>query len=467
MSRDGAGSARFSVTGSTDVLLANVQNGASLAYNFPYDNLRLGAIGAALRSQELEVEYFDSTVDEVPLSERVSALAARPVVVFDTLYRISDDVIDSIRAARIARPTVRILLVGRAAAAIGRDPRVAALVDTTFDSADLGGVTAECLEHVAGRRLSARITWATTRPERPFRRISQRRGVIDVEATRGCAYSCSFCAVDGTIGGPRRQAWEPRDVADVVDEIASVTAELDVSKVQFVDDNLIGGPRAVEWALDFADELRRRRLDIAFSCYARLDHALDRVLDPLAAAGLVQVHAGVESGSLAVLRRLRKGTTPDKLSAMIKRVRRAGVQLVASLIVFEPRMTLDELEESLIWLRANRMERFFSLSTLIPFETSRAFGELADQLLPQAGPSSFAHLGYRFTDARVDAVYHNARRAEEAHSARVETMMRARFQHEELLDAPSASEHLILCELDDYRLQQIEGILRDIDRIRR
>lgn len=453
--------------GNTDVLLANVQSGESLAYNSPYDNLRLGALSAALRGQNLEVEHFDSTEGEASLGERVFDLAPRAVVVFDTLYRVSEDVVRAISFVRRARPGVRVLLVGRAADAVSREPTVSEFVDAIYDSSDLEAIAADCLAHRGERQLSSRFDWATITPERPFRALSQRRGVLDVEATKGCAYSCSFCAVDGIAGGPRRKAWRPRPAADVVSEIVSLTGELGVTRVQFVDDNFLGAPRAAQWALDFVEELHRQHVNIAFSCYARLDHVLDSVLEPLVAAGLVQVHAGVESGSAAVLRRLRKGTTPNGLAAMIDRVRGAGVELVTSLIVFEPRMTLAELEESLLWLKANRLERSFSLSTLIPFEASLAYAELSDLLLPQPHPQSFGALGYSFTDGGVDEIYRAAVRTEQRRAQWLSAMMRVRFQQEELFGLTAVGEDRTLSHLDAYRRRQIDLILNDIERARR
>lgn len=453
------------MTKSVDVLLADIQTGGSLAYNFPYENLRLGALASGLRRHELSVGHYHSEAGEADFIEHLRSLLPSGVVIFDTLYRVSGDVVELVRTVRDRRPDVSVVLVGRAAASLAKVPIVAEAVDATFDSSDIAGVTDFCSSIASKMVATPRLSWAQTRPERPFRKFSLQRGVLDIEATKGCAHSCSFCAVDGIPGQLRRRDWQPRPVSDVVAEIGSLTAELGISKVQFVDDNLLGGPQAVDWAWQFADEVRSQRLDIRFSCYARLDHVLNRVLEPLTAAGLVQVHAGVESGSRNVLRRLRKGLTPDGMARMVDRVRRAGVQLVASLIVFEPRMTLDELEESLVWVRGNALERFFSLSTLIPFANSLAFDELVDLRVRDPGMPSVGS-GFAFVDSDVEAVYSNALRREVPHSERLEALMRTRFRQEELFDLPSPDEEHDLRMLDQCRRAQIGQILADVQEFR-
>jgi radical SAM superfamily enzyme YgiQ (UPF0313 family) len=458
---------RSSLTGEhADVLLLNVQAGEALAYNFPYDNLRLGAIGSALRGHGLSVDYFDSVAKAGELPTKLGCLSPRPLVIIDSLYRVSEGVISAIGAVRASRPEARVVLVGRAAAEICRDPRIAGLVDTVHDSGDLAAVIADGVWHVKGRRPDSPASWAATTPERPFGTLSNGRGVIDVEATKGCTHGCSFCAVDGIIAGPRRRNWQPRHATAVVAEITQQVTLSGIHKIQFVDDNFLGGLQSVSWAASFAEELRRTNLDIRFSIYARLDRTLDQAIDELASVGLVQVHAGLESGSPAVLRRLRKGTTPQKMSRMIERVRDLDIELVASLIVFEPRMTLGELDESLTWLKSNGLQRFFSLSTLIPFRTSLAYGELADRLVPGSSGPSFSRAGYMFVHDDVDTVYRNAMLTEDRYNqitdGRIDELMRARFRHEELLEAISAPQPEELRALDAYRLDQIDTILEDI-----
>ncbi|MET9029179.1 radical SAM protein [Nocardia sp. NPDC004168] len=449
-------------------LLVNIQDGSSLAYNLPYENLRLGGIGSALERAGIVCAYYDSAADPEGLVAALRSLAPRPVIVFDTLYRISDGVGAAIRAARAVHPDAYVLVVGRAAAAVSVQPGVAAQVDAVADSGDVGRVVATCLAHCGRTPPAPPDTWQTITPQRRFPRFARVRGVLDIEATRGCMHGCSFCAVDGVPDAPRVRRWQPREPADVVGEITEHAVGQGIRRVQFVDDNFLGAPAAVDWAQRFADELRSRNIEVRFSIYARLDRTLDRVLDTLHSVGLIQVHAGVESGSFSVLRRLRKGTTPEELSRMVRRLRQRDVGLVASLIVFEPRSTLDELNESLRWLDEHRLYRSFSLTTLIPFRNTLAHRELRTQVIAEPS-TSFAPLGYRFTEPDVDRIYRAAVAREADHEqcsdGALERLMRCRFAFEERLGlGPEPPE---LRDLDAYRARQIAAILDDIRRLRR
>ncbi|MFI5536327.1 hypothetical protein ACIA5H_08035 [Nocardia sp. NPDC051900] len=167
-------------------------------------------------------------------------------------------------------------------------------------------------------------------------------------------------------------------------------------------------------------------------------------------------------------RRLRKGTTPEELSRMVRRLRQRDVGLVASLIVFEPRSTLDELDESLRWLDEHRLYRSFSLTTLIPFRNTLAHRELRTQVIAEPS-TSFAPLGYRFTEPDVDRIYRAAVAREADHEqwsdGALERLMRCRFAFEERLGlGPEPPE---LRDLDAYRARQIAAILDDIRRLRR
>ncbi|MFE7741162.1 B12-binding domain-containing radical SAM protein [Nocardia sp. NPDC057455] len=450
-----------------EALLVNIQDGSSLAYHLPYENLRLGTIGAALDRAGIGCAYHDSAADPEGLAAALGSLAPRPVIVFDTLYRISDGVIAAILTARAVHPEACVLVVGRAAAAVSMQPAVADQVNAVADSGDVDRVVATCLSHFGRTQAATPVGWQTITPQRRFPHFARARGVLDVEATRGCMHGCSFCAVDGVPDAPRIRRWQARDPADVVAEIAEHAVGRNIRRVQFVDDNFLGSPGAVDWARRFAGELRGGNVEVSFSIYARLDRTLDRVLDTLRSVGLVQVHAGVESGSSSVLRRLRKGTAPAELSRMVHRLRQRNVGLVASLIVFEPRSTLDELAESLCWVDEHQLHRSFSLTTLIPFRNTLAHRELRAQVIAEPS-TSFAPLGYRFTEPDVELVYRAAVAREARHErlsdGALERWMRKRFEFEELLGlGPEPTE---LRDLDRYRAGQIAAILDDIRRLR-
>lgn len=90
-----------------DVILLDARDGESLAYNHAYENLRLGAVAAALKQRGRLAHFADlSTV------ESLVAVTDRPLLVVDAFFRVVGDVIRALAAAKAANPEVTVLCFG-------------------------------------------------------------------------------------------------------------------------------------------------------------------------------------------------------------------------------------------------------------------------------------------------------------------------------------------------------------------
>ena len=79
----------------------------------------------------------------------------------------------------------------------------------------------------------------------------------------------------------------------------------------------------------------------------------DELVGKLAQSGLVEVFFGLESGSEAVLRRMRKRLRLDTARQVFRRFHERGVSVTASVIFGHPGETEAEFHKSLHFLRAN------------------------------------------------------------------------------------------------------------------
>ena len=104
----------------------------------------------------------------------------------------------------------------------------------------------------------------------------------EMEASRGCPYSCSFCAKTD-----HRHVFRRRPVATVMDELDHLLAQ-GVGYVYFIDEILMPDR-------DLLEALRSR--EIRFGVQTRIDIWKPAMLDLLGDAGCVSVEAGVESVS--------------------------------------------------------------------------------------------------------------------------------------------------------------------------
>lgn len=430
------------------VVLLDVRNGESLAYNFDFENLRLGAIERALSTAGFPSRH--TTFTDAPA---VVGAARRPLVVLDAYFRAADEVVTALRAVRKANPYAEIACFGRAAATLARLQGELELVDHVYSGDEVASVLAAIgAQHDSWDRV--------TPVRRGILHVPEKR-VFDVEATRGCAHSCTFCAVDADHRASRPQVWRARPPEDVVAEIVDTRRSTGMNRVQFVDDNLLGSPRDAEgWASALSKGLVEQASGTAFSFYGRLDGLLLRCLGRMVEAGLVQVHAGVESGSDTVLRRLRKGLTTAQMEKALSALDSHGVELIASLIVFEARTTPGELVESLDWLMDWGMARYFSLSTAIPFPGTRLRSEYESAGIPidvDRGRLGFP-TAVRFPDPRVQEIFDIAKERELTADFDVEWHMRKRFAYEEMLGSIDDPRPTWLADLTEFRLRQMVEI---------
>lgn len=194
-------------------------------------------------------------------------------------------------------------------------------------------------------------------------------GIVWAEASRGCDGYCTFCSVREIHDGGFN--CESFPVEGVVDELQELS-ESGVKVVSYTDDDFCGDP---ERALLIAEEIIRRKLDVKFTISTRADHVwvekisksaasvslekynqhLRFIMETLYKAGLMRVFIGLESGSPSQLRRYGKQISVNGNYKAIEILREIGIDVVAGFIPIDHVMTLEELQESLKFLRRTGM----------------------------------------------------------------------------------------------------------------
>ncbi|WP_247892741.1 TIGR04295 family B12-binding domain-containing radical SAM protein [Azospirillum baldaniorum] len=168
--------------------------------------------------------------------------------------------------------------------------------------------------------LSWPAEWLNRHPHHHHRYGTEPLGAgAEVEASRGCPYTCSFCAkIDF------RDQYRRRDTAVVLEEIDRLTAA-GVRYVYFIDEIFL--PRR-----DLLEALVERPVE--FGIQTRIDLWKPDLLDLLGAAGCVSIEAGVESlteeGRAALDKNCRMST--DALADRLIHARRSVPFVQANLI---------------------------------------------------------------------------------------------------------------------------------------
>lgn len=158
--------------------------------------------------------------------------------------------------------------------------------------------------------------------------------VASMVTSRGCPFDCIYCN-----RGDR--TWRAHGVEWVVEEYGSLSAA-GVDEIHLVDDT---------FTLD-----RRRAMDIAsafprggpsWTMRTRVDLVDDELLGVLARGGCRLVGFGVESGSPAVLGRLRKAIDPDRVRKAFRACRTLGIETLADFMVGSPGEEVEDVELTL------------------------------------------------------------------------------------------------------------------------
>lgn len=164
------------------------------------------------------------------------------------------------------------------------------------------------------------------------------------QASIGCPFRCNFCGVVPVYD--REKMESPARTAAILDHLQSTYG---VNAVQFYDNNFF-------LREDHARELagRIQPLNLRWWCEARVDIVLgysDDTLRKLRAAGCVMIFFGVESGSDAALRQMKKQLTAEETIALARRIREFGIVPEYSLIFGNPENAEQDVAENIAFAR--------------------------------------------------------------------------------------------------------------------
>jgi len=135
--------------------------------------------------------------------------------------------------------------------------------------------------------------------------------------SRGCMGKCAFC--DRRIFGNRVRAHS----ADyVIEMLSDLYYNYGIRDIQFEDDNIMLFRKRL---FDICKMLREEKLDITWSCLARVDVVNLELLNKMKEAGCWMILYGVESGSQKVLDFMKKRISIEKINQAIEVTHKAGI----------------------------------------------------------------------------------------------------------------------------------------------
>lgn len=191
------------------------------------------------------------------------------------------------------------------------------------------------------------------------------RPSVAVMASRGCPFECAFCNTPVFWG--RKVRFRSPEL--VVREIDHLWRRHGVREVFFQDDTFNANHA---WALEIFGRIVEEGLDkmMRFKITSRVNEKLVTMefLDAARRAGVWNVFYGVESGSQAMLDRMRKGIRVDEIRRAIRMTHEAGIETQCGFIVGMPGESRETLRETGDLIREVRPTRVcWGFATPFPF----------------------------------------------------------------------------------------------------
>ena len=205
------------------------------------------------------------------------------------------------------------------------------------------------------------------------------RPSVQMWASRGCPYQCSFCAWPQIMYGGNQ--YRTRNPVDVVDEMEWLIRECGFRSVYFDDDTFNIGKKRLKL---LCSEIRRRRLDTPWAAMARADLMDRALLEDMRSAGMEAVKYGVESASQAVVDGCGKRLDLEKARRGIELTEELGIKHHLTFMFGLPGETRETAARTVdMALGFNAESAQFTIATPFPgssfFEQMKQEGRLLEE----------------------------------------------------------------------------------------
>ncbi|MBI3978711.1 MAG: B12-binding domain-containing radical SAM protein [Chloroflexi bacterium] len=197
---------------------------------------------------------------------------------------------------------------------------------------------------------------------------------MNLVASRGCPYGCTWCAKP--IYGRR---YNTRSPENVVAELALLKASYGPDHLWFADDVFGLKPG---WIARFADLVVRENLVTPFKCLLRADLVDPAVVAALRRAGCETVWLGAESGSQKILDAMEKGIRLEQIATAARLLRQAGIRVGFFLQFGYPGEGWQEIQETLAMVSRCRPDDI-GVSVSYPLPGTTFYEDVKAQLGPR------------------------------------------------------------------------------------
>jgi len=221
----------------------------------------------------------------------------------------------------------------------------------------------------------------------PSGQIYKKMPIGYIMTSRGCAYSCTFCASPYLYKGKVRM----RSVSNVIGEIKELIEKHKVKEIKFLDDNLA---LKKEYLLEFCDEMIRNNIKIPWACSTglRAANVNEEIVMALKKAGCYNFNIGIESANAGILKRIKKQETGEDFTKAINLADKHKILCGGFFIFGFPGETTETMKETIDFAKNSKLSiAMFNVLEILP------------------GSELWRELNYKFDRTNIDNPYSQPR----------------------------------------------------------
>lgn len=192
-----------------------------------------------------------------------------------------------------------------------------------------------------------------------------------IATSRGCPYTCSFCADNAYYGRKLRL----RSPAKIVEELAWVKGTFNISQFLFWSESFTLNRRFVT---EVCERIIRKNLPIRWVCNSRVDHVDKELLKKIKQAGCWMIGFGIESGSQEILDRTNKKTTLEQAISAVRWSKEVGLEVTGHVVLGLPGDNSQTIRQTIDFVKSLDLD-FAQFYCAVPFPGSRLYKEALEK----------------------------------------------------------------------------------------
>jgi radical SAM superfamily enzyme YgiQ (UPF0313 family) len=206
--------------------------------------------------------------------------------------------------------------------------------------------------------------------------------ILPLQASRGCHFSCIFCAQEKINKGFRI-----RQIANVVDEMEYFHNKFKINSFGFCDSYF---PSSAQMGFEFCEEIMSRGLAkrIKWTTEMRVDQAEEGLIKKMKQAGLHLVMFGFESGNQQMLDSMGKKATLEQAKNAMLAVKKAGILTLGLFIIGMPGETVNTCKDTIDFAKELDCD-VVKFNIAIPYPGTRLYELYKDRINPKCNFEDF------------------------------------------------------------------------------